>query len=131
VQWSDCCDSTFQKFNRAGIYGPWIAVSSIRVIERGDGVRFDVRVQPRASRSEIAGEYGEALKVRLSAPPVDGAANDALIDLLARELGVGKRDVRIVSGASSRTKTVEVAGADESAVHGLVAGGSVSRRRMR
>lgn len=106
-------------------------MSSIRITATGDGVRFDVRVQPRASRSEIVGEYGDALRVRVSAPPVDGAANEALVDLLAKELGVARRDVRIVSGASSRSKTVEIVGADESAIHGLVAGGSVPRRGMR
>jgi hypothetical protein len=94
-------------------------------------VRFDVRVRPRASRSEIVGEYGDALKVRVSAPPVNGAANEALVDLLAKELGVARRDVRIVTGASSRTKTVEVAGANESAIHDLAAYGSASRRRTR
>jgi uncharacterized protein (TIGR00251 family) len=89
-------------------------------------VRFDVRVQPRASRSEIAGVYGEALKVRLSQPPVDGEANEALIDLLAKKLGIAKRDVRIVSGTTSRTKTVEVIGVTVSAVQSLATGGSVA-----
>jgi hypothetical protein len=75
-----------------------------------DGVRFTVRVQPRASRNEITGVYGTALKIRLQAPPVDGAANDALVSYLAGLLGVARRSVRIVSGESSRNKTVEVAG---------------------
>ena len=83
-------------------------------------MRFEVRVQPRASRTEIAGEYNGAIKVRLSAPPVDGAANDALVDLLADELSVSRRDVRIVSGASSRSKTVAVAGVDAAAVERLL-----------
>jgi len=73
-------------------------------------VRFGVRVQPRASNNEVAGVYGAALKVRLKAPPVDGAANDALVLFLAETLGVGKRSVRIVSGESSRTKILEVDG---------------------
>jgi uncharacterized protein (TIGR00251 family) len=83
-------------------------------------VRFEVRVQPRASRTEIAGEYNGAIKVRLSAPPVDGAANDALVNLLADELSVPRRDVSIVSGASSRSKTVAVAGVDAAAVERLL-----------
>lgn len=80
----------------------------IRTLPRG--VRFEVRVQPRASRNEVTGEREGALRVRLTAPPVEGAANEALIELLAKALHVAKRDVRIVSGASSRTKVVEVDG---------------------
>jgi len=83
-------------------------------------VRFDVRVQPRASRSEIVGEYDGAIRVRLSAPPVDGAANDALVDLLARELSVARRNIAIVSGASSRNKSVAVAGVDVASVERLL-----------
>jgi len=83
-------------------------------------VRFDVRVQPRASRSEIVGEYDGAIKVRLSAPPVDGAANDALVDLLARELSVARRSITIVSGASSRNKTVVVADVEVASVERLL-----------
>jgi uncharacterized protein len=82
-----------------------VAVTSIR-----DGVRFSVRVQPRASNNEVAGVYGTALKVRLKAPPVDGAANDALLAFLAGTLGVARRSVRIISGESSRSKIVEVDG---------------------
>jgi uncharacterized protein (TIGR00251 family) len=85
-----------------------------------DGVRFEVRVQPRASRTEIVGEHNGAVKVRLSAPPVDGAANHALVDLLAKELAVARRDVSIVAGASSRSKTVEVAGIDVADVERLI-----------
>lgn len=84
-------------------------------------MRVSVHVQPRASRSEIAGVHGDALKVRLPAPPVDGAANEALIALLARGLGVARRDVRIVAGTASRTKTVEIRGTTEAAVRALIA----------
>jgi uncharacterized protein len=84
------------------------------------GVRFSVRVQPRASRNEISGIHGSALKVRLSAPPVDGAANEALIDFIAASLGVARRSVRIVFGHSSRNKTVEVDGIAASQIHRLV-----------
>jgi uncharacterized protein (TIGR00251 family) len=66
------------------------------------------------------GEYNGAIKVRLSAPPVDGAANDALVDLLASELSVARRNVTIVSGASSRNKTVAVAGVDVASVEALL-----------
>jgi uncharacterized protein (TIGR00251 family) len=69
-----------------------------------------ILVQPRASRSEIVGPHGDALKVRLAAPPVDGAANEELVRLLAREYGVPRGAVEIVSGLSSRRKTVRVLG---------------------
>jgi uncharacterized protein (TIGR00251 family) len=84
-------------------------------------VRFTVRVQPRASRSGVIGGHGDALKVRLAAPPVDGAANDALVVLLAEELGVPRRSVRIVSGTASRSKTVEVDGIESGLVEQLAA----------
>jgi uncharacterized protein len=81
---------------------------TVRSVARG--VRFEVRVQPRASRSEIVGEQQGALRVRLAAPPVDGAANDALIELLADVLDVPKRDIRIVSGATAKRKIIEADG---------------------
>lgn len=77
---------------------------------RDGAVRFAVRVIPRAKQSAIEGVHGGALKVRLSAPPVDGAANEALVRVLASALDVARSRVSIVSGLTSRTKTVEVAG---------------------
>lgn len=74
------------------------------------GVRIAVQVQPRASRTELAGLHGEALKIRLAAPPVDGAANDALIRFLAETLGVPRSAVVISSGSSGRRKSVVVSG---------------------
>lgn len=65
--------------------------------------------------------HGDALKVRLAAPPVDGAANDALVTLLADELDVARRAVRIVSGESSRSKTVQIDGIDADPVERLAA----------
>ena len=70
----------------------------------------DVRVIPRASKSGIAGVRDGVLVVRLNAPPVEGAANEELIAVLAKTLGVAKRDVTIVAGERSRTKRVRVAG---------------------
>jgi uncharacterized protein (TIGR00251 family) len=69
-----------------------------------------LHVQPRAVRTELAGLHGGALKVRLSAPPVDGAANDALIRFIALRLGVPRRAVTVERGATSREKTVKVEG---------------------
>jgi uncharacterized protein (TIGR00251 family) len=86
---------------------------------RGDAVRFSVRLQPRASKNEIAGLQGVALKVRVTAPPVDGLANEAMVELLSTALEVSRRNVCIVSGHSSRTKVVEISGADLKAVQRL------------
>jgi uncharacterized protein (TIGR00251 family) len=78
-------------------------------------VRLKVHVQPRAKRSGLAGRHGDALKVRLAAPPVDGAANEELVRFLAETLELPRRAVRVVSGLTSRRKVVEVdgLGADE------------------
>ena len=84
------------------------------------GLRLDVYVQPRASRSEIVGEHDGALRVRLAAPPVDNAANEALVALLAKALGVPKRDIRVVTGATSRRKVVEVSGVTAEELLGLL-----------
>ena len=94
-------------------------MEALRVAVRGTTVRVDVHVQPRASRSEIVGLHGAALKVRVQAPPVEGAANEALASLLADRLGVPRRAVRVVAGATSRAKTVEVDGTTEDAVRAL------------
>ena len=91
----------------------------LRVEVRGASIRVHVHVQPRASRSEVVGIHGTALKVRVLSPPVDGAANDALVTLLADRLGVQRRDVRIVHGATSRTKVVEIDGTSAEAVRAL------------
>jgi uncharacterized protein len=71
---------------------------------------FSVRVVPRASRSEIAGEQGGLLRVRIAAPPVDGAANDELVRVLAKQFGVPRRTISIISGHSSRMKKISVEG---------------------
>jgi uncharacterized protein (TIGR00251 family) len=96
----------------------------LAITEVAGGVRFTVQVQPRASRSEVAGRHGTALRVRLQAPPVDGAANEALVELLAGSLGVRSRDVSIVAGAASRAKVVEVRGVTRDRVERLDAGGA-------
>ena len=85
-------------------------------------VRFAVHVQPRASRTEIAGQYGNALKVRLHSPPVDGQANDELVKFLSEKLGVSRHAVRIIGGQSSRAKTVEVDGVSAESVLALAEG---------
>jgi hypothetical protein len=83
----------------------------LRCTETDGAITFAVRVVPRASRSEIAGVHDGALRVRVAAPPVEGAANEELARTLARALGVPARAVEIRSGHASKTKLVRVAGA--------------------
>ena len=97
-------------------------MSALRVTQTNGRVRFAVRVQPRAARNEIAGPYGEALRIRLTAPPVDGAANESLVNFLADTFAVSRRAVKIVAGESSRSKIVEIEGITERAVHDVAAG---------
>jgi uncharacterized protein (TIGR00251 family) len=84
--------------------------SPVPLTQSGTGVSFAVRVIPRAARDAVAGVRDGALLVRLSAPPVEGAANEALVALLAQQFGVPRRDVAIVSGHASRDKRVALAG---------------------
>lgn len=83
---------------------------TLRITEKNGAIIFDVRVVPRASKSEIVGEHDGALKVRIAAPPVDGAANEELIKVLAKGLGVAKTDVEIVGGQASKLKQVRIDG---------------------
>ena len=85
-------------------------MSELRVREHDGAVVFEVRVAPRASRSRVIGVQDGALKVALTAPPVDGAANEALRKLLAKTLGVSKSDVEIVRGDRARIKVLRVNG---------------------
>ena len=78
--------------------------------------RITVYVQPRAARTELAGLHDGQPKIRLAAPPVDGAANAELVAFIAQQLNVPKRNVRIISGLSSRHKTVEIDGVSADSV---------------
>jgi uncharacterized protein (TIGR00251 family) len=78
--------------------------------DRCGGCQLAIRVVPRAGRTSIAGERGGALLVRVAAPPVEGAANEALVSLLAEVLGVPRRFVSIEAGERSREKRLFVAG---------------------
>ncbi len=91
----------------------------LQVEARDGAVRFPVRVSPRASRDAVGGVHDGALRVRVTAPPVDGAANAAIQRLIARRLGVAKGSVRIVAGETSKTKTIEVDGVSPDAVRAL------------
>lgn len=76
----------------------------------GDGIRLRIRVQPRASRTEVVGLHGDAIRIRLSAPPVDGAANEALLRFLSDKLSISRSAVRIAAGENSRSKVVTASG---------------------
>jgi uncharacterized protein (TIGR00251 family) len=80
----------------------------IDITEKDDSVTFKVCVVPRSSKSEIVGEHYRALKVRITAPPVDGAANSELIKLLAKHFGVSRADIQIVGGATSKKKRIKI-----------------------
>ncbi len=83
---------------------------TIRMEQRGAEVRIKIRVQPRASRSEVVGEHDGALKVRLAAPPVEGEANRELVRFLGKLLGVAPSRVTVVSGATGKSKVVQIEG---------------------
>jgi uncharacterized protein (TIGR00251 family) len=89
--------------------------------EDGDGVVVELLVQPRASRTRVAGEHEGRLKLQLAAPPVDGEANAALVAYLAGALGVRKADVVLLRGETGRRKTVRIRGATADAVRALAA----------
>lgn len=87
------------------------------VVAHGAGARITVRVQPRAGRTEVAGLYGgDALKIRLRAPPVEGAANRELVDFVAKTLGIPRSSVVIERGETGRLKTLRVEGMGPQAV---------------
>ncbi|MDP2577074.1 MAG: DUF167 family protein [Gemmatimonadota bacterium] len=92
----------------------------IWIEEREGALRFKVRVLTRASRTEIAGVHGDALKIRLAASPVEGAANAELITLLAKQLRLPKSAISIVRGLKGRDKVLEAAGATRDQLRGLI-----------
>ena len=91
-------------------------MSGLRVQEGDDSVTFEVRVAPRASRNAIAGVHEGALKVSLTAPPVEGAANEALRKLLAKALGVPKSNIEIIRGERGRNKVLRIRGVGRGAL---------------
>ena len=90
--------------------------------ETPDGVIFKAAIQPRGSRNEIAGLKGDALKIRLTAPPVEGAANKMFVEFLAKTLKVKKSDVEIIRGQASRSKQVLVRSATRKKIESLLKG---------
>lgn len=93
----------------------------LEIQERDGAAIFPVRVQPRASKDEIAGEMSGALKVRLRAPAVEDRANEALVEFLSQLLKTPKSAVRILSGDRSRTKRIEIHGVTRHQIQALLA----------
>lgn len=90
--------------------------------QAADGrISMTLHIQPGAKKTEFAGRHGDALKIRLAAPPVDGKANEALLRFIAETLHLPKSAVTLKSGQTSRHKVLEVIGADASTVAGLAA----------
>ena len=87
---------------------------------REDGVLLSVKVQPRASKNEIGGPLGEELRIKVMAPPVDAAANEALVRLLAEKLDCPRGSVQLVRGHASRHKQVLIRGLSAEAVHARI-----------
>ena len=92
----------------------------LEIQEREGAAIFPVRVQPRASRDEIAGDIGGVLKVRLRAPAVDDRANEALIEFLAQLLKTPRSAVRILTGERSRMKRIEIRGVTQQQIQALL-----------
>lgn len=80
----------------------------VKFSKKESEIIFDVRVVPNSSRSEIIGEFDGSLKIKVAAPPVDGAANAELIKVLAKKLGVAKSAIEIIGGQSSKNKQVKI-----------------------
>ena len=89
---------------------PFFNLAVIPIKADSSGATFAVKVHPRAKKNAISGELGEALKLSLTAPPVEGKANRAVVELIAELLSVPRTSVSIVAGESSRQKVIRVAG---------------------
>ena len=82
--------------------------------QQTNSIRLTLHIQPGAKKTEVAGEHGDALKIRLAAPPVDGKANQALMSYLAERFGVPQRQVTLKQGETSRRKVVDISGSSVS-----------------
>jgi len=90
------------------------------VSDSPDGAILTLRIIPRAAKNAIQGEYGDALKIRLCAPPVEGAANTALIQFLSKTLSIPRSRIRLLSGATARNKRVLLAGYSSASIPPLL-----------
>jgi uncharacterized protein len=94
----------------------------IAIRESGDGMTFAIRVHPRAKKNAITGEIGDALKISLTAPPIEGRANKACIAFLAELLNLPRSSITITCGQNSRNKIIHVAGVGAEWVRGRLRG---------
>ena len=88
--------------------------SRLNIVPYEKGIRFPAIIQPRSSKNEISGIFNDSLKIRLTSPPVDGAANKTCIKFLAKFLGISPARIQIVSGKQSKNKTIAIEDMDES-----------------
>ena len=95
---------------------------NLPLTESAGGISFPIRVTPRAKRNQVTGVVNGALKVSVTAPPEDGRANEAVIEVLADWLGIKRRQIEILSGATNRNKVVRVSGVTREVVSGRLAG---------
>ena len=80
--------------------------------------RLKLRIVPNAKRDEVTGEHGNAVKIKIAAPALEGKANDAVLEFLAEKLGLHRRDITLIAGEKSRDKLVEIAGLDATEARG-------------
>lgn len=83
---------------------------AMKLVEKDGAVRLEVHAKPRAKRSKVVGERGDAVEIAIAAPPVDGAANEELVRFVAKILGIRQRDIELVRGDSSREKLLAITG---------------------
>ena len=102
--------------------------SDLAITETAESSTFNVHIQPRASRNEICGLHDGSLKIRLTSPPVEGAANRLCTEFLAKLLGLAKSRVTIVAGEKSRHKTIRVEGATAADIRALIRTGDPEQR---
>lgn len=86
---------------------------TVKITPSAGGVCLEVQVQPRSSRNQVVGEQDGRLKIKLTAPPVEGEANQALVNFLAQLLQIPKKNVKLLKGESSRHKLIEIIGITE------------------
>jgi uncharacterized protein (TIGR00251 family) len=97
-----------------------VSIHKLNIASTTEGVSFSVHVQPRASRMEICGMQGDALKVRLTSPPVEDAANRQLEEFIAKTLGIAKSKVSVISGTKSRQKRLLIRGVDATTIAAIL-----------